>query len=684
MYLNFYAIMYARMKKIYCLLLLPFLLSACALNRRTPTSEESSNQSEPVSESKEESELESISEEESEMETESSHASTQPSEEESKETSTETYSSEEEIESELDSPEILSEEESIPAEESSLEESEAEDLSESDAEEESIEPSEEESILPSEEESEEESVLPSEEESVVASEEESVIESEEEIDYPYLSGDRLLLNPYGDYVTTTKESSSLPGLYSDLCKTVKSSTNGVLQSVYQKGLVEFFNYENKVDIKLNISRDTLEDLQYDHETNNKESFRACSVDISYLDMTFHYEEVGIRQKGNTSRGSILNGDGVNSRHYKLSFEETFDDEFVDNPKVWNDDEAYEYRKDREFFGLSKIDFRWNRNADATYMKEYYAFEMYRGNDNLAARTNPVHFMMNVDGEVLNHGVYLAVETITKSFIKRNFVKSARNGDLYKLSWGSGQGAKFNPVNDDFFGVETQYRNDNSFWQRSYTYELKTNKDTSTHEAIKTFISVLNEQHGNTAYEFANQYMNYQQFLTYASISYLLGDPDDLRSNYNNAYIYFTGDTNQMYIIPIDNDRVLGASGDGGNPTGHHGALCRPFDKATGYGGENDSNLFNKLIFSTNSTTIRPEYITRIGEIIDDGWMSIDKFREYYDVFYAHYKDDINLSSKVHGQYVEFSINESTDIYSNQNLSAETYMNTKVQTYNDNK
>ena len=78
--------------------------------------------------------------------------------------------------------------------------------------------------------------------------------------------------------------------------------------------------------------------------------------------------------------------------------------------------------------------------------------MYRDNGSLSPRSNLVNLNLNIDGEKQNLGVYLAVENINKGFIKRNFVKSARGGDLYKLSWGSGVKANFNSIEDRLFGI----------------------------------------------------------------------------------------------------------------------------------------------------------------------------------------------------------------------------------------
>jgi hypothetical protein len=47
------------------------------------------------------------------------------------------------------------------------------------------------------------------------------------------------------------------------------------------------------------------------------------------------------------------------------------------------------------------------------------------------------------------------------------------------------------------------------------------------------------------------------FLKYAAASYLMGNPDDMRANMNNTYIYFHPTTGQAYFIPYDYDWTLG-------------------------------------------------------------------------------------------------------------------------------
>ena len=490
-----------------------------------------------------------------------------------------------------------------------------------------------------------------------------------------------LLNDYGDYVEyvdSSKDASGLKEDYVNLTKEKKYSSNDIFEAKYQVGLYEFFNIENKVDININISSKELNKLDTDYHKGNKESYRICNLDVTYLGLHFHFEEVGIRQKGNTSRGAILDGDKINLRHYKLSFEETFDDIYTETPKTWTSEEAKLEREDRKFFGADKIDIRWNRNEDKTYLKEYYAFEMHRNNGSLAPHSNPVHVSMSVDGSDQNLGVYLAVENINKGFIKRNFVKSARNGDLYKISWGSGKGAAFDDTSDNLFGVEELVKSGDGFYQRTYTYDLKTNKTSSDHSAIKAFINASKTSTGSTRKAMMQEKSIYDEFIAFTASLYIIGDPDDLRANCNNAYVYFAivGDTTKIVFIPIDHDRAFGSCGDGGNPTGNYTLTESPFSSHLGYGQDGASDFFNKMIVSSNSTEIRADYVAKLDEMADSKWMTINQFEAYFNLVKEHYQNDLELGSRINYSKISLSLEAGTNLTGNGNLNMSTYLNTK--------
>lgn len=497
----------------------------------------------------------------------------------------------------------------------------------------------------------------------------------------------LKLGEFGDYVKSTSDltADQLTKTYNDLRTVVKGEVNGIYQTKYEQGLLDLFNYLNKVKITINIAKEDLEIMTEYHNRRNEESYRPCSIDLELDDLIFHFEKIGIRQKGNTSRGSVMNGDGtMQLRHYKLSFSEIFDDEFRDD-QVQMSEEEIAYIEERSLFGLEKLDIRFNRNQDGTYLKEFYSYEMYRANGVLAPRTNLATVGMNIDGNYQNAGVYLMVETIDKDFIKRNLLKDYTSGDLYKLGW-TNVGATFDNLDSSLFGVEKQTVNSDgyNFSAQKYPYDLKTNKKTSDHSAIKTFIGKVINTSNTDFYNMLQEYSMYDEFITYLAISYLLGDPDDLRGNYNNTYVYFVPTTNgnKILFMPTDHDRALGSTG-GSNPTGHFGTGNGPYSPRTGYS-ENWSPLFRKTIIDTGNSQIKSDYIKRIEEIIEKGWMELNTFNMYFDVASTHYSQDITLGDLFNDSDVSFKIIENNNVNDNWNLSIEVYFREKVKTFNNKK
>ena len=146
---------------------------------------------------------------------------------------------------------------------------------------------------------------------------------------------------------------------------------------------DLFNLGNTVDIKVSVSDQELQKLQSDYETRYKSDIYRLAdlVTINIINYgttyTWKFENVGIRQKGNTSRQSIFGGGKeLNLNHYKLSFDETFDD-----PAYYDAEfiaaHAAPLNATREFLGLTTIDLKWDKNNDNTHIREAYANYMYR-------------------------------------------------------------------------------------------------------------------------------------------------------------------------------------------------------------------------------------------------------------------------------------------------------------------
>ena len=74
------------------------------------------------------------------------------------------------------------------------------------------------------------------------------------------SDGKLLLGDYGDYVEFEDghdDTDALTERFADLSSKVKGSAAGILQSDYQKGALEFFNINNKITFKVNITEQQL-------------------------------------------------------------------------------------------------------------------------------------------------------------------------------------------------------------------------------------------------------------------------------------------------------------------------------------------------------------------------------------------------------------------------------------------
>lgn len=514
--------------------------------------------------------------------------------------------------------------------------------------------------------------------------------NDDPIDDPVVEDGKYVLG-YGDYITsiTSLSTAKIEEEYNKLRTVVKGKVDGIYQTSYEQGLLDIFDYENKVSLTINISKNELQTLTDYYNIHNEESYRLCSIDLQLGDLIIHLEKVGIRQKGNTSRGVVINGDGsLQLRHYKLCFSETFDDKFRTDVVNLSDEEKI-YLNDRSLFGLEKLDIRFNRNQDATYLKEFYSYEMYRANGVLAPRTNLCNVQMNIDGNTQNAGVYLMVETVDKDFLKRNLLKEYTTGDLYKLGW-TNVGATFDNVDSSLFGVETQYSNGNDFYSQKYPYDLKTNKKTSTHTDVKNFINNVVNTSNTDFYNMMQTYSIYDEFISYLAVSYLLGDPDDLRGNYNNTYIYFVPSSdgiNKIIFMPTDNDRSLGSTG-GSNPTGHNGTGNGPYSPRTGYS-ENWSPLFRKSIIYTGEETvgneqIKKDYVAKIESIITNGWMNTQTFEKYFNVAKNHYQNDIVLGNLFNDNDVHFGLVENNNVNDNWNLSISVYLSEKLKSFNNKK
>ena len=438
----------------------------------------------------------------------------------------------------------------------------------------------------------------------------------------------------------------------------------------------FFNPENHVAMHLDISKDELRKIQQDYEKYSSMGSKSPIYRMADLYITittpdgnskeFVIEQVGVRMKGNTSRTHFFDESSgmYNLIHFKVSFEETFDDAeyYGSDALVWTDDAARDARKNRTFATMSKIDMRWNRNDDPTYIRETYAYELYREFGILAPHTTLASLDIGSD----HAGVWMIYEPIDKTFLEKNLSPEALGGDLYKLGW-TNEGATFTKFKS--YGVEDEDA------CQFFIYDLKTNKKTSDHSALKNLINTINSS--SCKKESFASVVDVDSFLMFSAVSYMIGNPDDLRNNYNNCYIYFRADTGKMIIIPYDMDRGLGV-----NTWNHYGNGMTNDSPFQNYNvcGEQRNPLFKKSI--QNGGFLQSEYVEALKLVANSTMLTNDEFVKWYNVAQELYSDDAK-PSKGYGNAWDynftFDINKTCNPGDSSCMSFKDYINAKKST-----
>lgn len=145
-------------------------------------------------------------------------------------------------------------------------------------------------------------------------------------------------------------------------------------------------------------------------TAQSEEYTVCDVTVDGE----IFRDVGIRGKGNTSLSQVSSMD---SQRY--SFKVEFD----------------QYDSSRSYHGLDKLCLN-NLIQDNTLMKDYLTYQMMLAFDAAAPLCSFV--WVTVNGE--DWGLYLAVEAVEDSFLRRNY--GSGHGQLYKpdsMNMGGGRG-----------------------------------------------------------------------------------------------------------------------------------------------------------------------------------------------------------------------------------------------------
>lgn len=449
----------------------------------------------------------------------------------------------------------------------------------------------------------------------------------------------------------------------------------------------------KISLSIDIEPSELYKIQEAYNdykaTGNKQkadTYRRCNLTVNVNGTDYYFEEVGIRMRGNTSRRNFCTVNGVmyDFVHFRFDLTETFDgDDYSEGAwahdlyKTWEDSSLRKARKDRTFATMEKFYYKWNKNFDKTYVREVYANKMFSAYGVLAPHITLCQIKIKQNGIMENLGVGGLYETVDKRFIKRNFEKSLQGGDLYKCGYVSAP-ADFTSASN--YGVETPVQN--------FTYSLKTNNDRESedyrHNAdLKNFINTLNaldERDGDFEAKL-KKVVDVDYFTTFEAVNYLVGNPDCIRHNANNFYLYFTPDK-IGYIIPYDYDRCFGVTRDW-NPDGKALTAEKPFD-VIGPCFKISNPLYVKTVLSGKDNPIKQNYAGKIVAILSDDWFKYANYGKIYKQYADNYSsvakpsDNVrkNVSARLAVNEFYFSEKENNSVTAGDNLTVEAYFRFK--------
>ena len=324
--------------------------------------------------------------------------------------------------------------------------------------------------------------------------------------------------------------------------------------------------------------------------------------------------------------------------------------------------------DGEFATLDNLELKWNKGDDSTYIREYYAYEMFRANGVLAPHVN----LASMDIGGLHQGVFNIYEPVDKNFIEKNVAKEDQGGDLYKCGW-THQPADL--TSGGTIGVEDEEKS------LFYNYDLKTNKKKSDHAQMKNLISVLNKS--NVTIEEIAKVVDMDSFFMFSAVSYFVGNPDDMRNNYNNYYIYFLKSSGKAIFIPYDQDRVFGMTKDW-NPAGDGMTGVTPYStKAKGANDWQKNPLYLYTIDREKGKCLN-EFTEALKKVEKSEFLTTEKFNSVFEIAkanYAQYTTPGKVFHNAQGHYFKFDLNRSSGLGSSDgNASFKEYLEAKLKAY----
>jgi hypothetical protein len=478
----------------------------------------------------------------------------------------------------------------------------------------------------------------------------------------------------------------------------------------EEGFENFFAPTTKVMLDFSLSQASLKAISDNGtrtELHDIYSLASLKIEVTTLDQptqTYCYPIVGVRMKGNTSRTSFVNNDGLIN-------------DFVNLKVSFSSDNPSENRiPNAQFFGMTKLDMKWNRNQDHTQIRQVYSYKMYREFLTMSpeATLGGVSFhqvdVQNSDYQSTYMGLYTLIEPMDRRFFARRLGDGPEaDGNLYKLLYSQTGPADFSRDNAVSSSGTTHIRQgnkigiENNLTNYHPTYDKKTNTVLEDYSDMANLIGLVNETNQYNDEGFRSRletFIDIEQFIRMEAVAYFIGNPDDFRNNFNNMFVYFVPSTGKAVFIPHDLDRGLGQNGDW-DPTENDFAYAgpsmtrlSPFASAllAPWNGNRTNPLHRFTVVEGAISTYQSMYRDALEEIAQSGWLASNNVApgqfsgSFYDMHYA-YRDTYYptggdftylqpTSPALRDFFVVFSVNQKTQ----KNITFHDYISGKLNTY----
>lgn len=435
--------------------------------------------------------------------------------------------------------------------------------------------------------------------------------------------------------------------------------------------LEFWHPETKLEMQIITSKEVLGMIEEYGVFNKRyaDLYWPVTLDVKMNGKRFSYYEVGMRIKGNTSRKQFLdeNQELNNGLSFKLSFNELFDDPLYAEfglQKTWTEASHPEWlvRDDRTFLGneagklgLKKIDLKWNKSKDPSLVMQPYAFGFFQKHGLISQNSTLTALKINNT----RMGIVTINEPVDKHLLRRYFPKAAAAGDLYKVGWftdkmGDLRYENITFKNDGTLDDRGIIGEENKYYYYEPGYDAKEFDDTAIipHEKLINLMRVLKDNEGKSVSEASaalETVIDIPSFLKYAALSYLSGNPDDMRNWGNNYYIFFNpSENNKAYFIPYDYDWSYGLTWDlqnlsmlNTNPFTTKHELDRNVwqqNRLYWYTIIESSDIYRPYPNITMNSAYQTTYKNFLKEYVADSYYSVNQYNDLFNTYKANYNE----------------------------------------------